>query len=135
MSEVKIRRALTDALKAMASHPLTQWENAPKIEPVDGSPYQEVVFLFAEPDNNEMGSAHVEYGLMQVTLCYPANKGTATAITRFEAIRSTFYRGQSFTYSGVKVTVWKTPSHLTPFIENGRYCVPVRVPFFSHITT
>ena len=130
MSVVAIRAALETALNGMTAL-ATAYENAPYM-PVAGTPYQQVHILFADPDNLEYGSRHRELGYMQVKLMYPLQVGTATVAARAELIRTTFYRGASFTSSGVTVIVEKTPEVGSGQVEGDRWAVPVRVRFFAN---
>lgn len=132
MSLVAIRAALEVALNAMSPTVAYAWENAPYV-PVSGTPYARVTLLAAEPANPEISRYHREQGFMQVDLAYPLNAGPAAATTRAELIRSTFYRGASFTASGVTATVEKTPEIMPGRVEDDRFVIPVRIPFYSHI--
>ena len=54
------------------------------------------------------------------------------AEARAELIRDTFYRGRTFTASGVSVTIERTPEIAPAITEPDRYVVPVRVRFFAN---
>ena len=101
--------------------------------PVAGTAYQRVNVLFAEPDNAEMTASYTERGFMQVTLCYPADKGPGPAETRAELIRTAFKRGSSFTASGVTTRIVRTPEIRPAFNVGDRFCVPVRVRFEASV--
>ena len=131
MSVVAVRAALETALNGMTAL-ATAYENAP-YTPVAGTPYQQVHILFADPDNIEYGRRHRELGYMQVKLMYPLQVGTSTVAVRAELIRTTFYRGASFTSSGVTVIVEKTPEVGSGQVEGDRWAVPVRVRFFANV--
>lgn len=132
MSVVKIRAALETALNAMSPALSTAWENA-AFTPVAGTAYQQVNILFAAPDNMEFGSRHRELGYMQVRLMYPQAVGTSTVAARAELIRTTFYRGASFTNGGVTVIVEKTPEVGAGTIDGDRFVIPVKIRFFANI--
>lgn len=129
-----VRIALEAALAAMTPNLSTAWENV-DFSPVNGTPYQRVFLLAAEPDNPEMGRLATERGFLQVSLCYPLGNGPADAMARAELIRTTFYRGASFTASGVTTVVEKTPEIGPAQIEPDRYVVPVRIRFYAHHAT
>lgn len=149
MSAVKIRAAMEVALDAMTPAIDTAWENAAfaprgtvdaghRIEGIpyaqgDGTPYQQVHILFAQPDNETFGSAHVERGFMQVALKYPLMAGTAAVTARAELLRSTFYRGQSFSSGGVTVIIEKTPEIGSGSVDGDRFVVIVKIRFFANI--
>lgn len=132
MSALLVRKALEVALAAMTPALATAWENAP-YSPVNGTPYQQVAVLLAEPVNSEMNSFHTEQGFLQVDLKYPLNGGPAAATARAELIRDTFFRGASFSASGVTVNIERTPEIMPGRVEADRYVIPVRVRFYSHI--
>jgi hypothetical protein len=132
MSAVLIRSALEAALAGMSPAVAVAWENAP-FTPTAGTPYAQVHLLLAQPDNNEIGRAHTEQGFLQVDLKYPLGTGPATASTRAELIRSTFYRGASFTASGVTAHIERTPEIMPGRVEEDRYVIPVRIRFYAHI--
>jgi hypothetical protein len=133
MSAILVRRALEVALAAMTPALATAWENAP-YTPVVGTPYQRVTLMLAEPDNPEMGSArYTEQGIFQIDLKYPLNGGPSAVTTRAELIRSTFYRGASFTSGGVTVNIEKTPEIAPGRVEEDRFVIPVKVRIFAHI--
>ena len=132
MSLVSVRIALESALAAMSPSLGTAWENAP-YSPTVGTPYQRVFLMAAEPANDEYGQRHTEQGILQVSLAYPLGAGPSAATTRAELIRSTFYRGASFTSGGVTVTISRTPEIAPGRVEEDRWVVPVRVRFHAHI--
>lgn len=132
MSVVKIRTALETALNSMSPAVSTAWENV-AFTPVAGTAYQRVDVLFAEPANEEYGAGHREQGYMQVKLMYPLQVGTGTVAARAELIRTTFYRGASFTSGGVTVIVERTPEVSPGSVEGDRYAIPVKVRFFANI--
>lgn len=132
MSLQAVRSALETALNGMTPAVATAWENVP-YEPVVGAPYQAAYLLSAEPDNIEMNASHIERGLMQVNLFYPLDAGPAAAEARAELIRATFYRGRTFTASGVVTHVEKTPEIAPGRIEDDRYLKPVRIRFYALI--
>ena len=113
MSVEKVRTALEVAVFAMTPTLLTSWENqdfTPPAQTTAGIPWQEVRFIFNEPDNSALGpSYYQERGVMQIVLHYPAGKGAHAAAARAELIRTTFARGESFSNGGVTTLIEKTP--------------------------
>jgi hypothetical protein len=134
MSALLVRSALEVALAAMSPALATAYENAP-FAPVVATPYQRVTLLLAEPVNAEIGRTglYTEQGFMQVDLAYPLNAGPGVATARADLIRSTFYRGASFTASGVTVNIERTPEIMPGRVEEDRFIVPVRIRFYAHI--
>lgn len=130
---INIRAALETALNAITPSLATAWENAAFTPLLSSVPYQQVNILFAEPSNLEFGSRHIEQGYMQVRLMYPQDAGSKDAATRAELIRSTFYRGASFSNGGVTVIIEKTPEIATGSTDGDRWAVPVKIRFFANI--
>lgn len=132
MSVTAIRAALETALAAMTPALATAWENA-EYTPVQGTPYQRVTLMLAEPDNSEIGPQFVQRGMLQVSLFYPDGPGPAAATTRAELIQTAFARGHSFTSGGITVTVEKTPEIATAMQDEDRFHVPVRIRFYAPV--
>lgn len=106
----KIRAALEVRLNSLSPAISTAWENT-KFEPVNGTPYQRVNLLYANPDNLVLGcDRRTETGIMQITLCYPLNLGATQIEDRANALISHFARGTVMTNSGQSVQVTRTPS-------------------------
>jgi hypothetical protein len=133
MSLAKIRAALETAINAMSPALATAWENV-SFTPTAGTPYQRVSMNWHEPINAEYGRTAMQGGFLQVVLCYPGGAGPAAADARAQLLRSTFYRGASFTADSLTTTIARTPGTLPGFIDDdGRYALAVRIPFFATI--
>lgn len=135
MSTVKVKAALEIALNAMVPALLTAWPNVPFTPPISSStPWQRADVLFAAPEDLEIGSRyHREQGVFSVTLFYPLQTGAGSAQARAELLRSIFYRGASFTNSGVTVTIEQTPEISAGYADGDRWVVPVRIRFYANI--
>jgi len=135
MSTIHIRAALETALSAMLPALPVAWENV-AYNALVGVPYQRAYCLFARPANPTIGQTfHREQGIFQVTLCYPLNGGPGDAFARAELIKSTFYRGQSFTQGGVTTIISETPEIGAASPQADSFRVPVRVRFYADIFT
>ena len=132
MSIIKVRAALETAVSGMASL-APAWENVP-YTPVPGTPYQKINLLPARPDNRENGPNYTEQGILQFSLMYPLEAGSSAAMTRAELIRSTFYRGRSFTSGGVITLITDTPEIGPAMVDGDRFMVPVRVRWRAQVT-
>lgn len=135
MSIEIVRQLLETALDGIAPSLATSWENR-KYDPVADTPYQEVHLLPAEPENPTIGgSFYRENGIFQVTLKYPSGTGPAATAARVGLLRGAFARGNTFTKNGVTVVCARTPEILPYYIDQDRYCVPVRVRYYANIST
>lgn len=133
MSLDKVRTALEIALHTMTPAMATAWENQ-DFSPTPGTPYQEAHLIPAFPDNSTMGDGHYrERGILQVSLKYPVNVGTATPMARAKLIRDTFFRGASFTSGGVTTRIGTTPVIGRGMVVNDRWVLPVSVSYFADV--
>lgn len=133
MSLPLIRSALEVALAAMSPSIQTAYQNA-DFTPVIGTPYQRAYVMLTTPDDIEMtGALYIEQGIFQISLFYPLDTGPAVAEARAELIRSTFYRGASFTSGAVTVHIDRTPEIAPAMAEDDRFMIPVRVRFLAQI--
>ena len=135
MSMVSVRAALETWLDAMTPALDTEKENEEYVPIVD-VPYQRTALLPAEPEDLEMSCVkRREIGLYQVSLCYPLHQGPGAANARAELIRARFKRGVSLSSGGVTVTMYGSPEVGPAQYEPDRYVLPVRVRWFSNIST
>lgn len=133
MSELAVRNALETHLKAIASPLATQWENAP-FTPDPKKAYQQVYFLFGDPENPTMGDGfHRIVGIMQINLYYPLSGGSGVASTKAVALKDWFPRGSSYNSGGVTTTIQRTPAIGGSRPINDRYVIPVSIRFYANI--
>ncbi len=133
MSNLAIKNALETFFNERFSDLPISWENH-TFKPEADKPYQEVFFLFAEPDNPTMGDDfYRQRGIFQVTLRYPQNNGSRDAALRADAIRNTFHRGLSVAANDVTTIVDTTPQIGNGVNVENRYVVVVRVRFHADI--
>ena len=133
MSRVAIRKALEVALDGIAPGIDTAWENA-EFKPTSGKPYQSVALLFAQPLHDEISPSYQELGFLQVTLCYPLGTGPNAADARADLIKTTFPRGADFIADSLTTSISDEPEILPAFRDGDRYCLPVRVRFYTLVT-
>lgn len=135
MSLAAIRTALETRLAAMLPILQTAWENT-AFTPTQGTPYQRVFLLPAQPDNPTFGPGlYVEQGILQINLCYPLQTGPKDALARAMAIRAQFPRGLSLTSSGIVTIVEKTTEIGGGDNDDVCYQLPVRVRWYANVTT
>ena len=130
MSLPYIRKALDTALAAMSPALTTVWPNDPADE-APAAPYQRADLMMGQPVNDEFGARSIKQGVYQITLCYPAGTNTAAADARADLIETTFYRGTSLQAGPHTVTVDRTPHIMPGYRDDGLWCVPVQIRFFS----
>ena len=135
MSIVSIRTALETKLATVTfTGGSTAYENAP-FTPVAGTPYQACYCLFAKPDNPTMGDGfHRVLGIFQVNLFYPLSTGTGAPAAQAELIKTAFKRGTSLTSGSVTVHIDLTPEIGPGRVDDDRFMIPVKIPFYADIT-
>lgn len=129
MTTATIKATLETALNNITPALATAWENA-SYTPIEGTPYQRVWFLFAQPDNWHVGQRFRQNGYMQVSLFYPLGNGAKDALTRAELIRSTFKAGMIL--SGVSISA--TPEISSGETDGDRYVLNVFIRFSEFVT-
>jgi len=133
MSNLAIRRALETALNDMPVPLSTAWENDP-FSPQADVPYQEAYLLYAKPENPSPGNEYYrQRGILQLTLRYPLNTGTADINERAELLRETFKRGLSFEADGVTTHIDETPEVPGGVAIGDRYVIVMRIRFYADI--
>ncbi len=114
---------------------LTAWENT-SFSPVVDVPYQKVNLLKGKPENPSIGDSMVrKIGIMQVTLYYPKQRGTADIETRTELLETTFKRGATFSNNGVLVKILESPETIGGNPQDNSYVAAVRIPYQTDIFT
>lgn len=133
MSIVTARVALETKLATVTfTGGATAYENVP-YTPVAGTPYQAAYFM-PSVDNPTMGDGFYRImGIFQVSLFYPLNKGSGTAATQAELIKTAFKRGTSLTSGAVTVKIDKTPDISQGRVEGDRWHIPIRISFYADI--
>lgn len=132
MSIPVIRSLLEAALAgALPAFPLA-YENVP-FTTAQGTAYGEVYLLPAEPENIEIGRAHIQRGILQVNLFYPLGEGTGAATAKAETIRTAFPFAATFTSGAVNVLITRTTEIGQARPDNDFLMVPVRVRFEARI--
>ena len=133
MSLVKISAAFEKRLATIASNLPTAFENT-VYAPVEGTAYQRVRLLPAQPENPTLGDGYYrEVGFFEVILFYPINKGRGSAQAKAEAIKAHFARGLAMTESGLTVKVMRTPIVGSAIQDEKNYILPISINYFAEI--
>lgn len=132
MSYAVIRKLLEVRLNTVGGVFPTAFENTPFAPGV--VPWQKVNLLPAKTLNPTFGSQHKrETGLLQVTLYYPPNAGSSSALARAETIRAGFPRGLSLEEGAVKLLVDQA-AYIGPAANDGVwYQVSISVPYIAEV--
>lgn len=135
MSEKTIRAALEEKLKAFDTLMPIAWENV-NFDPTPGDPYFRVNLMRAEPENPAIGDRLRRYlGVLQVSLCYPQGVGPGVVEAKADALAAYFPRALTLVKNGINVVIDGTPYVMTGFADGDRWVVPVRIPYFSNVST
>lgn len=128
-----VREALELRLGAMSPALATAWENK-EYRPVATTPYQRVNLLWASPDNRVLGcDRRFEQGILQVTLRYPVNKGTALIEDRAALILEQFKRGTDLSSGGQTVRVMKTPVRQVLGSDGVHFGIAISINFQAEV--
>lgn len=137
MDAFEIRAALRQRLLTVANLPAgRQWENE-GYDPVPGTPWLREKHMPTGSAPASFGGRGIADGLMrddglwQITLLYPAGKGTKPAEQMAKAICSAFRPGQSgvISYGGQNVICQR--AEVAPAIqEPDWYAIPVTVRYY-----
>lgn len=134
MSDVAIRAALEQRLAAQAPALSTAYENV-DFSPADGVPYQRVNLMRATPENPTFDGFTRELGILQVTLMYPLGAGPGVAELRAKALKEWFPRRLNISSGGIVVVIDGAAYVMAGFRDEDRWAVPVRIPYFSNISS
>lgn len=133
MSIPVIRGALEAAVAEIAPALPTAWQNTTRNPEADAGPTQEVALIWGEPQNPEFGGSTHHNGVLQITLSYPANTGPGAVEARAQVIAEAFPRARSIASGGLTITILRTAHIMAGFADQGRWKVPVRVPFYCQV--
>lgn len=132
MSQVNIRKAFEKKLITFTPANTISFENA-SFTPVNGAAYYECRLAPQDVLNPTLGdNYHREVGVFQVVLCFPAGNGGQAAAAKAEELKQFFKRGTTLVQGDTTVIVDKTPSIGRAYVEGNRYCVSVRVSYYSN---
>lgn len=134
MSLPLIRQALEQRLVAMVPALELAAQNVDASPDLD-LPYQASTLLVADPDNTVFGPAYQERGILQVTLCYPLGEGTINVEARAQAVRDWFPRGLSLANGAIVTTIERTPTIGPGLPTDTEYQLPVRIRWYSNVTS
>ncbi|MEI6439066.1 MAG: phage tail terminator-like protein [Alphaproteobacteria bacterium] len=134
MSLLVIRQQLETVLDAVSTGQIeTNYENV-FYKPTKDVAFQRVQVVFATPENPTIGdNFYRDLGFMQVTLYFPLQSGAKDSSTWAQTLRTNFYRGRSFVTGKVTTTISQTMSRLPSIVEDDRFVVPCRIPFFVNV--
>lgn len=135
MSVDLIRKALEKKLAALAGGLPTSYQNFPFDPPEDGGPYQRCAVLHADPVSPTMGRKLIHHtGVFQVTLMYPEGQGTAAVEAQAKKIVAHFVAPQTLAEGGIKVNIIDAVKVVSGFPSDGRFAVPVSIPWSAYIS-
>ena len=105
----------------------TAYENA-EFTPVANQAYIRVQFDIRNPSDPTLGDGYYREQIqLQVFVCDVLNKGTASAITTAESIRTLFKKGTFLLQDGYRISVLETPMIKGSIKTSDRLVVPVMI--------
>ena len=136
MAEIlNIKKALERKLSQVTGSVPTAHEGVEFTPPVNAM-YQRTQIVFNNPQDPSFPIGyHRENVQFQIFICDIKGKGTASAITRAELLRTTFHKGWSTTEGNVLIRSLETPKVGSVFITNDRLIVPVLIDLTCEVNT
>lgn len=132
MSQANIRKAFEKKLITFTPANTISFENA-SFTPVANVPYYICKLAPQEVLNPTLGdNYHREVGIFQVVLCFPAGNGGQACAAKAEELKQFFRRSTTLVEGDTTVIVNRTPSIGSAYTEGNRYCVPVRISYFTN---
>lgn len=97
--------------------------------------YLRTQFTVQDPEDPTFGTGYYRERItFQVFICEELNKGTTTANTKAEAIRSLFAKGTTLTEDGYRVHVLQTPQIAGSAVTTDRLVVPILISLVVEVT-
>ena len=120
------KRAVERRLNTLSPSVPIAYENVSFVPPA--GMYLRTQFTIQNPDDPVYVTGYYrEQITFQVFVCEELNKGTTTAQTKAEAIRTLFTKGTSFTEDGYRIHVLQTPQIAGSIITSDRLVIPILV--------
>jgi hypothetical protein len=127
------RNALERHLAEMPGNLPTAFENV-RFTPEDGVAYQRCGMLWDSPIDGTMGRKLKKIGgIMQVTLMFPEGRGTDDASAQAAKIVDLFKPPMVIQEGGLRVCVVDPTKVANGFPSDGRWAVPVSVPWHAYV--
>lgn len=132
MSQENIRKAFEKKLISYTPVNTISFEAAEFKAPTSGA-YFVCRLIPAEVQNPTFGdNYHREVGVFSVVVCTPVGKGSQLAALKAGELKELFYRSLSLFEGGDCVIVDRTPSIGSGYIDGNKYCIPVRIRYYSN---
>lgn len=132
MAIIETKRAVERHLKAMTPDLPTAYEGV-TFKPPAGM-YQRVQFRINPPDDPVLGTGYYRERIeAQVFIVDAAGKGTASAITRAELVRTHFQKGTYLEENDIKIHVLTTPQITSTTILDSKVIAAVLIELVVEI--
>ena len=132
MSQANIRKAFEKKLISVCPANSIAFE-AVDYTPKNGTPYHSCRLVPATVQNPTLGdNYHREVGIFSVVLHYPLGVGSQQAAARAEELKLIFHRNLTIVEANTEVNISKTPSIGSGYVDNGRYCIPIRIQYYTN---
>lgn len=133
MSNFLINKALVAHLQAMPDYINELARENVSYTPKNGVAYQAVYLTPRDPENPTYGdNYHRLVGTFHIVLHFPRNQGTGAAQVYAEKIVKHFSRSTYIATDDCVVQIRRTPAIGGGYIDTDRYCIPIRIEYFSN---
>jgi hypothetical protein len=127
------KRAVERRLNTLSPLVPIAYENISFVPPT--GMYLRTQFTIQNPDDPVYGAGYYrEHITFQVFVCEELNKGTVSAQTKAEAIRTLFTKGTSFTEDDYRIHVLRTPQIAGSIVTSDRLVIPVLIGLTVEVT-
>lgn len=128
------KRAVERRLNTLSPSVPIAYENVSFIPPT--GMYLRTQFTIQNPDDPVYGTGYYrEQTTFQVFVCEELNKGTVSAQTKAEAIRTLFTKGTSFIEDGYRIHVLQTPQIAGSIVTSDRLVIPILIGLTVEVST
>jgi hypothetical protein len=132
MSAVIIRQLLETAATTASAGLATAYENVPYTT-IPNVPFQRLDLLLGTPVNPTFDAFYREVGFLQVSLCYPLGNGSGAATTQAQLLRTAFPQGRTLVSGKVTLVISGAAYVLPSSVDDDRFVIPVRIPFYANV--
>lgn len=134
MSIVLIARALEKHMASLTPRLDIAPENG-TYQPKADTPFQRLNVIPAlTTTRNLTRRFQQEDGDFQIVVCYPSGTGAVQARSRAEIVRLHFPHNLKLTEGDITVEILGEPSVRPPIVQDGWYCIPIRVAYRVIVT-
>lgn len=126
---IEIKTAFEKKIATISPTIATAYESVSFL-PTTGVPYQELYLIPATNDNPFIdNSKYIAYGIFQITLKYPTNKGSKDILDRVKLYLDNFRSGDNLVQGGITINILNAPTVKNLGIDGDRLVYIVSINY------